>query len=200
MNIRNLAIGLAFAATAGLAQEAPKPARNPAAERAAFVQTLQRGKQITAGREQYQHLPEVLAVEGKQDETPLQTLAPVGAGSAQVVETKGKLVLYRAAQAKAALVERVGGSTVYPTVLNLRTGTLGVLTGTLVVKPKSLDDAANIAKQYDLQTVHEFAHLRTVFYRAKAGVDIADLAAALQSDSRVESAYPEIIEHVRRPK
>jgi hypothetical protein len=39
-----------------------------------------------------------------------------------------------------------------------------------------------------------------VFYRAKAGVDLADVSAALQADPRVEIAYPEIIEHVRVPK
>ena len=200
MKLQIVALALALAAAAGLAQESPEPVTSAAPDRAAFLRTLQRGKSISVGREQYQHLPEVLAVEGKNGEAPQQALATVGAGSAQVVETKGKLVLYRAAQAKAALVERVGGSTVYPTVLNLRTGTLGVLTGTLVVKPRSLADAAHLAKEYDLLTVHEFAHLRSVFYRAKPGADIADLAAALQSDPRVENAYPEIIEHLRRPK
>jgi hypothetical protein len=39
-----------------------------------------------------------------------------------------------------------------------------------------------------------------VFYRMKANADIADVAAALQADPRVENAYPEIIEYVRLPK
>jgi len=39
-----------------------------------------------------------------------------------------------------------------------------------------------------------------VFYRVKANTDIADVAAALQADARIESAYPEIIEYVRLPK
>ena len=100
---------------------------------------------------------------------------------------------------ESALVARVGASNVYPTVVNVRTGTLGVLTGTLVVKPRNYGDAASIASQHGLETVKEFAHIGTVFYRARANADIADLAAALQADPRVENAYPEIVERVRRP-
>ena len=88
----------------------------------------------------------------------------------------------------------------YPTVVNTRTGTLGVLTGTLVVKPKSMADAAAIANSHGLQKGKEYPQLQTVFYRVKSNTDIADVAAALQADSRVETAYPEIFEHVRLPK
>jgi hypothetical protein len=200
MNIRIVALGLVFAVSLALAQEFPKPAKVEIGERSAMLQTLQRGKQITAGREQYRHLPEVFAAERKGDQTQQHALDAVGAGTAQVLETKGRLVLYRGSAAKSALVARVGASNVYPTVVNVRTGALGVLTGTLVVKPKNMGDAASIASQHGLETVKEFAHIGTVFYRAKANADIADLAAALQADSRVENAYPEIIEHVRRPK
>jgi uncharacterized protein len=200
MNMRIVALGLVFSVSLVLAQESPKPAKVKIAERSAMLQTLQRGKQITVGREQYQHLPEVFAAERNGNQTQQHALDAVGAGAAQVIETKGRLVLYRGNSAGSALVARVGASNVYPTVVNVRTGTLGVLTGTLVVKPKRFNDAASIASQYGLETVKEFAHIGTVFYRAKANADIADLAAALQADARVENAYPEIIERLRRPK
>jgi hypothetical protein len=109
-------------------------------------------------------------------------------------------VLFRSAQQKPASVGRVGGSAVYPTVVNTQTGTLGVLIGTLVVKPKSMADAAAIANSHGLQKGKEYPQLQTVFYRVKSGADIADVAAALQADSRIEAAYPEIIEYVRQPK
>jgi len=200
MNIRIVALCLMLAATAAPAQESRAPAQ-AAAERAAMLGALQRGKEIRGSREQYRHLPEVLAVERKvPDETPQQAIARIGESGAQVVETKGRLVLFRSARQKPAFVERVGGSAVYPTVLNARTGTFGVLTGTLVAKPKSMGDAAAIANSHGLEKGKEYPHLQTVFYRVKAGTDIADAAAALQADPRVENAYPEIIEHVRTPK
>jgi hypothetical protein len=200
MNIRIVALCLLFVTTLGLAQESKTPAKSKRAEHAAMLETLQRGKQISINREQYQFVPEVLAVERVSDEeTPQQAMAQVGA-SGQPIETKGKLVLFRAAQQKRAFVERVGSLTVYPAVLNVRTGTFAVLTGALVVRPKSMSAAGSIANRYGLETVWEFPHLRTVFYRVKANVDIIDIAAALQTDPLIEDVYPEIIEHVLSPK
>jgi hypothetical protein len=201
MNTRFLTLSLAFLTSLGLAQEPSKPVVKAKAERAAMLQTLQRGKEIKGSSDLYRFLPEVHAVEHTPStETPQQALARTGEGGAQILETKGRLVLYRSAQPKPALVERVAGTTVYPTVVNVRTGTFGVLIGTLVVKPKSMADAAAIASSHGLEPGKEYPHLQTVFYRVRAGTDIADAAAALQADARIESAYPEIIEYVRVPK
>ncbi len=200
MNMRIVALCLLFMATLGQAQESKTPAKSKRTEHTAMLETLQRGKQITINRERYQFVPEVLAVERVSDEqTPQQAMAQVG-GSGQLIETKGKLVLFRSPQQKPAFVERVGSSTVYPAVLNVRTGTFAVLTGALVVKPKSMRDAANIARKYGLETVWEFPHLRTVFYRVKANVDIIDITAALQTEALIEDVYPETVEYILSPK
>jgi len=202
MNIRIVALCLTFAAPLGLAQESSKSVANAAAaERAAMLETLHKGKQIQGSRGQYRLLPEVHAVDHRASvETPKDALARIGESGAQVLETKGRLVLFRSTQQKPAFVERVAGAAVYPTVVNTRTGTLGVLTGTLVVRPKKLTDAAAIASSHGLEKGKEYPHLQTVFYRVKANTDIADVAAALQADARIESAYPEIVEYVRSPK
>jgi len=198
MNMRIISFCLMFATSLGLAQEAPKP---PGAERAAILEALRHGKQITVRNERYQWLPDVAAVERKSRQTtPQEAIAPFGTGAEAVIETKGRLVLFRSPPKKGVFLEQIGAVTVYPTVRNTRTGALGVLTGTLVVKPKSMGEAAGIASRYGLESVKEYPHLGTVFYRVKADVDIADATAALQADPRIESAYPEIIEHLRTPK
>src|SRR2546429_9999265 len=141
MNVQIVALCLMFAAAAAPAQESRERART-AAERAAMLETLQKGKQILGSRGQYRFLPEVHAVEHEASaETPQEALARVGEGGAQILETKGRLVLFRSTQQKPAFVERVAGATVYPTVVNARTGTFGVLAGTRAVRPKSLADA-----------------------------------------------------------
>jgi hypothetical protein len=201
MKMRIVVLVLMLAALPALAQESTKPAKARAAERAAMLETLQKGKQILGSRGQYRFLPEVHAVEHRVSaETPQQALSRIGENGAQVLETKGRLVLFRSAQQKPAFVERVAGAAVYPTVVNAQTGTFGVLTGALIVKPRSMTDAAVIASRHGLEKGKEYPQLQTVFYRAKAGTDIADVAAALQADARIESAYPEIIEYVRVPK
>ena len=201
MNVRILALALMLAAPAGFAQKYKNAAAASTAERAAMLQTLERGKQMKGSRDSYQHLPQVFAVGlANSSETPEQAFARIGESGAQLVETKGRLVLYRSAQSKPALVQYPGGSGVFPTVVNARTGTLGVLTGNLIVKPKNMADADAIASSHGLEKTKAYPQLQTVFYKAKAKVDIADVSAALQADPRVESAYPEIIEHVRVPK
>ena len=200
MNIRIAALCLLLIAPAALAQKYGESAKTGAAERTAMVKTLERGKPLKGSREQYQHLTQVFAVVANASETPEQAIARTGDSGAQLVETKGRLVLYRSAQMRPASVERAGGASVYPTAVNTRTGTLGVLTGMLVVKPKDMADADAIASSHGLEVTKAYPQLQTVFYRAKAGVDLADVSAALQADPRIESAYPEIVEHVRVPK
>ncbi len=140
----------------------------------------------------------ILAAQTGLAQEPYKTAKARAAERAAMLETLQ--VLFRSARQKPAFVEQVAGAAVYPTVVNTRTGMFGVLTGTLVVKPKKLADAAAIASSHGLEKGKEYPHLQAVFYRAKAGTDIADAAAALQADARIESAYPEIIEYVRVPK
>src|SRR5260370_6010863 len=129
MNMRILVLWLMVAARLAGAQESPKPAKAKAAERAAMLETLQKGKEIKGGREQYRHLPGVLAVAHGANETPQEAIARVGAGGSQLLETKGRLVLFRSAQQKAASVEAVGGSAGDPGVLDTRPPDLWVVTG-----------------------------------------------------------------------
>jgi hypothetical protein len=176
-----------------------KPAEGPT-ERATMLATLERGKEMKGSGARYQHLLQVAAVAAGDDETAEQALARIGESGAQVVETKGRLVLFRSAKTRPASVGSAGDSRVYPAVVNARTGTLGVLTGSIVVRPKSIADADAIASAHGLEKVKAYPQLQAVFYRVKDGADIADASAAVQADPRVESAYPEIVERVRVPR
>ena len=200
MKIGTVALGLLLVAPAGLAQSNQEPARQAASERTAMLKTLERGKAMKGSRDRYRHLPQVCAVALASSETPEQAIARTGDAGAQLVETKGRLVLYRSSSTKSASVYGAGGTSVFPTVVNDRTGSLGVLTGNLIVKPRDMDDADAIANGRGIEKTKAYPQLQTVFYRVKAGLDIADISAALQADPRVESAYPEIIERVRVPR
>src|SRR5258708_4074600 len=158
MNMRILVLWLMLAAPLAWAQESPKPAKAKAAERAAMLETLQKGKEIKGGREQYRHLPGVLAVAHGANETPQEAIARVGAGGSQLLETKGRLVLFRSAQQKAASVEAVGGSAGDPVVLNTRTRTFWVLTRALVGEPKRLMGAAGLPENHRPWKSKEDAH------------------------------------------
>jgi hypothetical protein len=196
-----IAVLLLLLSPLAFAQKPAKPETGKAKERAAMLATLQRGKEISVNRVLYRHLPEVFAVErASQSEAPAAAVARLGASGGEVIETRGKLVLYRGAQARQPFAERVGASTVYPTVLNTHSGSIGVLTGVLVVKPKSMADARSIATSRGLEIVKVYPQLRTVLLRVPHQADILEAAAVLGNDARVASAYPEIVEHLRKPR
>jgi hypothetical protein len=195
---RGIAAVFVFATSLAAAQEVPKPAAT--AERAAMLASLPRGKQLVIRGAAYQQLIGVTAIERTGRATPEDAVASVGASPVDIVENKGKLVIFRAARKSTIAVDQRSGIVFYPTVLNPRNGVIGVLTGALVVKPKDIADADAIAAGHGLVKLKAYPQLGTVFYKVKAGADIADVSASVQADPRVESAYPEIVEHVRVPR
>ena len=200
MNIRIIVLCLAFASSLGHAQESRK-VDSDAEQRDAMLETLLKGKYLIGDNEEsYQHLPEMRAVLSTSlAETSQQVAARLEASGAQVVEIKGRYVLFHIPLMQPALLQGFGGSTNYAVVLNMRTKNFGVLTGVQVVVPRDMTDAAAIANNFGMEIVREYSHLRTVFYQVSPGIDIADLTAELQADYRIENAYPEIIEHLHEP-
>ena len=198
MKVWIIAICLMVVSMPGLAQKTVSPEMT---ERAALLQTLSRGKQITVNNQKYQHLPEVFAVaHADPGKEPQELLAQVGASAGSLIETKGPYVVYRSGQPQAApSVSQIGSVTVYPTVLNTENGTIGVLLGTVEVKPKRMADAAAIGSDHGLELVREFPHLQSVFYKVRNNRDVIQAAVALGADLRITSAYPEILEYVAVP-
>lgn len=198
MNLRLIVFLMAFIALPTLARPVDSTANTTlAADRAAAVQALKRGATVTSNHEQYQILPDVRAAEKLPQEQPKQTLTRHGGG--KLIETKGSFVVFTAAPQGAASVKSVNGATSYPTVINQRTGGIGILPGTLSVKLKNMDIAAAVATDNGLEVVRVFAHLQIVFYRVKLGQDVVAAAALLTADPRVLSAEVEVIEHIAVP-
>lgn len=198
MNIRVVALLIAMVALPTLTQAADKKGAATAAveERAALLQTVGRGSNITSNNQQYQILTGVRAAESRSHEEPQQTLTRMGGG--KLIETKGTFVVFTAAQQSAASVISVDGTS-YPTAFNPATGGIGIVPGTLNVKLKNMGSAAAIAADHGLEVVRVFAHLQTAFFRVKTGKDVVAAAASLSTDARIVSAEVEVIEHMNVP-
>ena len=198
MNIRIIALLIAFIALPTLAQAADKAAATAAAtERATLLQTAVRGSNITSNSQEYQILHGVRAAERRSKEQPQQTITRMGGG--KLVETKGSFVVFSAPEQSQASVTSVNGTS-YPTAVNASTGGIGIVPGTLNVRLKNMGNAAAVATEHGLEVVRIFAHLQTAFYRVKPGQDVVAAAAALAADARVESAEVEVIEHMSVPQ
>ena len=196
MNIRIVALLIAFIALPTEVLAGDRAVTAAATERAAILKTVGRGSGITSNNQQYQILPGVRAAESRSNEQPQQTLMRIGGD--KLIETKGSFVVFTAARKGAANAASVD-DTSFPTAYNPRTGGIGIVPGTLNVKLKDSASAIAVARDHGLEVVRVFAHLRTTFYRVKAGQDVVSAAASLNADRRVESAEVEVIEHMDVP-
>src|SRR5258708_19742857 len=105
MKMRIVVLVLMLAAPLAWAQESPKPAKAKAAERAAMLETLQKGKEIKGSREQYRHLPGVLAVAPGAPKTPPEENPPLPAGRRPLLAAKERHVLFSSPHHKSAAVD-----------------------------------------------------------------------------------------------
>ena len=200
MNVRLLILLFAFITMPSMAVSLKQKSDTQVVERSAILQTLQRGSSFTLNNQTYQYLPEVRAVRmGSKNESLPQALQRVGATADQVIETKGAYALYRGRQRATAQIEKSEDSESYPTVLNTRTKVIGILPGTIEVRPRSMGAVASIAAKHGLSVVREFAHLGVVYYQVQPGLDLFAIANALAADPQVFSSGVEIVEHLAVP-
>lgn len=164
-----------------------------------MVETFAVGREFTVNRQTYHLLPGVFAVErSSPNDDPKRALNKIGVEATAFVEDKRRYVVYRARQPLASgAMTQAGGATIFPTVLNKRTKVVGVLQGTLMVKPKQMADATSIGSTYGLEIVKQYPNIQTVVYRVQPNVDVIASLEAVAADGRVTSAYPDILEHER---
>ena len=200
----SLVLAAGWASSQADAQQAVQPQGSPggflsaapAAKLQAQYAAMPRGQSFTSRGETYVVLPGVRAL----------AAGPAGQPAGlDVIERKGRFVLYREARAEMQhdqpmLAQEPGaGAVTHAVVLNSRTGRAGVVLGTILVKLLDMNQAPALAADYGLTLSSRFDHLGVAFYTVAPGQDIAAAAALLRSDIRVASADPEILETPRVP-
>lgn len=198
MNIRNITLLIVLLSALVTSTWAQTTSNAAATQRAAIMKTLSRGASLSVGKEKYQVLPGAQAAKSLNQEQPQQTLTR--AGGDKLIETKGSFVVFTVSPKRSTNVTSTNGATSYATVVNQRTGDIGILPGTICVKLKNMGDAAVVASSHGVDVVREFTHLQVVYYQVKSGQDVLAAAASLTQDSRVKSAEVEVIEHMMVPK
>lgn len=76
---------------------------------------------------------------------------------------------------------------------------LGILSGAIIVKPRNLADAMDLATAHDLVLLRSYDHLGIALFSVQKG-DLLAAAARLAADPKVVSAEVEVVEHIRTPK
>ena len=188
-----------------LAQVAPSAA---AARRAQVLSSAPRGPSFAAGTQESFQVVVGLRAVARGSATPEARLGALGLSASDLVEAKGPFVIFqhastgatpRAKIAAASVVTAIDRTTVYPVVLNPRTGGLAILPGVVIARLRDTADAASLAEANGLQIDHVAEMIRFGFFRVPEGGDPIAAAAALAKDPRVVTAYPEVREHFAVP-
>ena len=175
-----------------------------AAERsAALVAAAPKGPEFENDRQNYRVVAGMQAVK-LGDATSGARTAALGLSASAMVERKGPYAIVERGAATgtpaavveaASAVSAIAAEPSYPVVVNTRTGQLGVVSGTIIVKLASIADVDALAKANGLSVEYVAEPIGFAFLGAPAGIDVLATTAALGRDPRVMLAYAEIREH-----
>jgi hypothetical protein len=164
-------------------------------------QNLVRGQEFQYESRRYQHLPEVRAIRLTRNTTPAQAITQIGAKSSDLLDSRPGLAFVRSQAVRGpatARTETVAGQLLYPTAVNVESGRIGFLPGTIIVQPKQLDNAPSIALTHNLKLLRTYDHLGIAILVVPQGRDVLSATTQLAADARVTSAEPEVVEAIRQ--
>ena len=194
-------IAMVFLSTAGYAQNLKV---TPKLDRwMDHLPQFTRGAAMISRGERYVILPEIHAVLKFNSEDPQQFLVKIGFKGAEVLEVKGRFVVFKSSQSELnkstpELASR-GGKTIFPVVINERTGQFGVVTGAITVTLKDGRNAQAIRADHGVRLKGVYGHLGIAIYATEPGQDLTAKFQGLAADPRVEDAQVEILENFRVP-
>ena len=168
------------------------------------------GEAVKGEHDSFNIVENVFAVRSPQNNNN-QTLQAAGTSSNTdlLVAQKGGFLFYKSdnnqaqalSQSQAQTQTQTTTNTTLPAVVfNNRTGDLGLITGTVIVKLKNFADADNLVRDYNLKETHRFGGiLRRVFFKTELA-QLNNLILEIKADPRTESVVPEILEHFHVPQ
>ncbi|WP_028325200.1 hypothetical protein [Desulfatirhabdium butyrativorans] len=172
-----------------------------------WIASLEKGDRFENDGFSYATLPTLFAIKTDASGAAALRADLSGNGSDRFIQQKGPFSLYeQAVSVKSASIRALskasaGDGFAYPAVLNLKTQSLGVLTGKLWLKLKDLSDADAIASDYALSLSFTNTALSTAFYEVpkSASVNLLALRNQLAADPRVETVTLDMVDRIRHP-
>ena len=173
----------------------------PAAQRRALVSSLPQGAEFRSGGQAYRPVgglratfrgPEG-AAQGDQASAP---------ATGEVVEVLGPFVIQPVLAAEApasAATTGAGAMTSRAVVVNVRTGSLGIVTGIVTAKLVDAGTARAIAAANGVTLRHASEGTGYAFFGVPEGRDLVEVAAAIARSPGVEMAEVNVKEHFDEP-
>ena len=166
------------------------------AARAQAVAAAPKGAAFRSAGQEYRVVPTIRAVKVTADASSAASLAAVGAGQGALLERKGPYALYvePAGEAPAATSQTVA------VAVNVRSGQLGVITGTITARVASAAAAQAAAKGAGLVVELVSPASGYAFFRSPPGADVLAAAAALAARPEVKGVEVEVREAYDEPQ
>jgi hypothetical protein len=123
----------------------------------------------------------------------------------EAMERKGLFTVYRQQLAEGPSIRTEGRQSAgtvltHPVVLNLKTKSIGIVTGKLWLKLRDIQDARIISDAYGMTLSFVNVPMSTSFYEIPAEVDILELRKRLQDDSRILGVTLDMVDRIRHPE
>jgi len=202
LSVPSLIVAAMLAVSFSLPADAGGKAPRALGDREAAIASLGRGAEFASDGNRYQLLLGVRALRIKKQSDTSQVLQTLGATPSDVIESRTGLMFVRRALVagrSTASAETVNSQVLQPVAINRDTGTLGLMTGTIMVHLKNLADAPALASTHGLTLTRSYDHLGMAFFTVTRGSDVLTAAARLTTDPRVTRADPEVLEALRQP-
>jgi len=117
-----------------------------------------------------------------------------------VIERKGLFSVYKQSQVTVPSIraenESADSVPTHPVVYNLKTKSIGIITGKLLLELKNMQDAPHIADMYNLSLSFANIEMSTAFYDIPGDVNIQTLRKQLQADPRVVRVTLDIVDRI----
>jgi len=176
-------------------------------QRKAFVTSLPQGEKFENDGTLYVWLPTLRAekTDARHDKLNMASNEGSTPTPADMIERKGQFAVYSHLLLESPSILTATGSSgdriqAYPVVLNLKTQSIGILTGHLWLKLKDMQDAQSIADSYQMTLSFVNTPMATAFYEVPENMDILKLRNQLASDSRVVRATLDMVDKIRLPR
>ncbi len=166
------------------------------ARRAQAVASAPAGASFRSAGQDYRIVPGIRAARVRGSGTVSSTLSAVGARESDLLERKGPYALY---VEPAGAVPDVASPT-SAVAVNVRSGQLGIVTGTITARVGSATAAATAARAGGVILELVTPATGYAFFRARSGADVLAAAAALRARPELKGVEVEVREAYDEPQ
>ena len=167
------------------------------------LSNLNKGKSFHSQNGNYVFLPEVLSAQKQQvvkvEKIVSQSQSIVSGKHAvieqDVIQAKERHIIFKSGQSQLD-----ANTKTLPVVLNERTNQYGILTGTVIIKFKDMNNADLVKNQFSLTESKRYIRLNRIVYQTTPSEAIVDLASQIKSNFPECEVEIEVLENFMVPR